>query len=178
MCVCVCVCGGGVISNLSLLSLLRHRRAHFSSEAVVDWLGKTRIFMFDCPPPLRGYMNRHCEEIGCSFQTLAGRSPIGYNMALFNAITYTFYHHDQSRPPWMSSGAVGMTMLLRSLFLPSMSLSRGSGITKCYFSNENALFLLCDNAEMIFPHVGAFLFKRTTVCKRKPIRITSSYVYD
>ena len=27
--------------------------------------------------PLRGFMNRHCKDPGCSFQTLEGRSLIG-----------------------------------------------------------------------------------------------------
>ena len=31
------------------------------------------IFMPDPPPPLRGDMNRHCEEAGCPFQTLKGK---------------------------------------------------------------------------------------------------------
>ena len=35
-------------------------------------------------------MSRHCEEPGCSFQTLERRSLIGYYMALFNALTYKF----------------------------------------------------------------------------------------
>ena len=34
----------------------------------------------------------HCEEPGCSFETLQGRSPIGYCAALFNVVSYTFSH--------------------------------------------------------------------------------------
>ena len=55
------------------------------SEAVVDVVNKTGIFI-QCScliGPLRGYMNRHCEEHGCSFQTLEGRLPIGYYTTLF-----------------------------------------------------------------------------------------------
>ena len=34
--------------------------------------------------PLRGNMNRHCEEPGYSFQTLEGRLPIDYYAAILN----------------------------------------------------------------------------------------------
>ena len=44
------------------------------------------------------YMNRHCEEPGCSFQTLKERSPIGYNTAILNVITSTFKQYEQSQP--------------------------------------------------------------------------------
>ena len=35
-------------------------------------------------------MNWHCEEPRFSFQRLEGRLLIGYYVALFNGITYTF----------------------------------------------------------------------------------------
>ena len=63
-----------------------------------DRLCKTRI-VIQCSclmVPLHGYMNRHCEEPWCSYQTLEGRSPIGYHADLFN-ITSTFKHYDQSQ---------------------------------------------------------------------------------
>ena len=47
--------------------------------AVVDGVYKTWIFI-QCScliAPLPDYMNRHCEEQGCSFMTPEGRSPIG-----------------------------------------------------------------------------------------------------
>ena len=44
-------------------------------------------------------MNRHCEELGCSFQTLEGRLPIDYYTALFKVITSTFQQFEQSRDP-------------------------------------------------------------------------------
>ena len=37
--------------------------------------------------PLHGYVNRLCEE---PIKTLEGRSPIGYNAALLDAVTYNF----------------------------------------------------------------------------------------
>ena len=77
------------------------------SVAVVDCLGKTQI-LIQCScliAPLHGYMNQHCEEPRCSFQMLEGRLPIDNNATLF-----TFYHNDQSWPPCISSGAVGMTI--------------------------------------------------------------------
>ena len=57
------------------------------------------------------FMDRHCEEPRRSFQTLEGRSSIGYYTALFHGVTYTFSLYDQPRPPCISSVDVGMTMV-------------------------------------------------------------------
>ena len=55
--------------------------------------------MPDCPTACQ-----HFEEHGCSFQTLEGRSLFGYHVALFNVLISRFAYHDQSRPPFISSG--------------------------------------------------------------------------
>ena len=36
--------------------------------------------------------------------------PLGYYVALFNVLTSRLLQHDQSRPPCISSGALGTTM--------------------------------------------------------------------
>ena len=62
------------------------------SDTVVDGVCKIRIFI-QCScliAPLCGYMNRHCENPGCSFKTLEGRTPIGYYAVLFHVVTSTF----------------------------------------------------------------------------------------
>ena len=81
---------------------------------MVDWLGKTRI-SFQCLcliAPLRYHMNQHCEKRECPFQTLEGRSLIGYYTDLFHVITsnvhsYTIINHGLC---CISLGAEGMTM--------------------------------------------------------------------
>ena len=63
-------------------------------EAVVDGVYNTQIFI-QCScliVPLHGFMKRHCEKLGCSFQTLEGRPPIGYYTTLFLLVTYTLTH--------------------------------------------------------------------------------------
>ena len=56
-------------------------------------------------------INWHREEPKCSFQTLRGRLLIGKYTTLFSEITYMFSYHDQSQPPCISLGDVGMTMI-------------------------------------------------------------------
>ena len=76
------------------------RSSNLCSEAVVDWLGKTWIFI-QCScliAPLR------CEEPGCSFQTLEGRPRNGYS---FSSVWLLL-----SLRSITASGAVGMTMEL------------------------------------------------------------------
>ena len=55
-------------------------------------------------------MNQHFEESGCSFQTLKGKSPIGYYALLPSVITFMFLYHGQSQRPCNSLETVGMTM--------------------------------------------------------------------
>ena len=59
------------------------------SEAVVDGVFKTWI-LIQCSfliAPLRGYMNRHFEERGCSFQTLDRKSLIAYFAGSISVVT-------------------------------------------------------------------------------------------
>ena len=68
------------------------RSSNLCSEAALDGVYKTQIFI-QSPcliATLRGYMNWFCEEPGCSFQTLEGRSPIGYYAAFFDTLIYMF----------------------------------------------------------------------------------------
>ena len=65
-------------------------------------------------------MSQHCEEPGCSLPTLEGGSQIGNYVALFDVVTYTFSQYDQSRPPCISSGAVGM-MICKCVFKDSFN---------------------------------------------------------
>ena len=70
-----------------------HGPQNLYSETVVDCVGKPQIFI-QCScliAPVPGYItSQHCEEPGCSFQTLEGRSLIGYWIASFNVLTYRF----------------------------------------------------------------------------------------
>ena len=58
---------------------------------------------------LHGDINRHCEEPGCSFQTLEGRCR-SIITRLYSMRLLMFPKYDQSRPPCISSGTVDMTM--------------------------------------------------------------------
>ena len=71
------------------------RSSNFWSEAVVDGDFKSLIFI-QCScliAPLRGYMNRHCEDSGCSLKTLEGRSLIGNYTASFDMVAYLRSHN-------------------------------------------------------------------------------------
>ena len=105
------------------LSLSYQRFSNFSVR--MPWLMDLKLkHVIECPrllAPLRGFINRHCEEPGCSFQTLEGRSLIGYYSALFKVMTFTFSHYDQSRHTCISSGAVGIAMRICLLGMEAVS---------------------------------------------------------
>ena len=105
---------------------------NFCPEAVVDCVGKPWI---STQLPIHVAISQHCEEPGCSFQKLAGRSLIGYQVALLNVLTYRFSWHDQSSPPCISSGAVGMTMVRTVTCRPQVDL------LCCLYSSSHHLVL-------------------------------------
>ena len=83
-----------------------HRRSH-SPETYVrkPWLivmvKLGYSFNVHASLPLCVVISQHCEEPGCSFQTLEGRSPIGYYVATFNVLTYKLYSGTLfERPPF------------------------------------------------------------------------------
>ena len=78
-----------------LYAISYHRRTHGPETYVrKPWLivlvNLGYSFNVHASLPLCVAISQHCEEPGCSFQTLEGRSLIGYYMTLFNVLTCRF----------------------------------------------------------------------------------------
>ena len=77
------------------LSRISHRRTHglqtyIRRQWLIASVNLGYQFNVHAGLPLCVAMSQHCEEPGCSFQTMEGRSLIGYYAALFNALTSRF----------------------------------------------------------------------------------------
>ena len=89
--VIVLICVKNIQHVSSFIPLLYPRSPNLCPEAMVDCVGNLGYsFKLHDWLPLRVAMSQHCVEPRCSFQTLEGRSLIGYYVTLFNVLISRF----------------------------------------------------------------------------------------